>query len=194
MKKKYLDETYLRSVDQYQIKEIETPEEYIVFKHFLNVKQRYIESHTRRNICLQDNGYYMIEYLPKRKNYAVRSFIDKDKKVLRNYIDIVNKSGREEDTGRLYYEDMYLDIVEDIIDGKPRIQVRDFTDLEQAQIDGKVSQEEANRVYIQTLNIIDELEAGNNKYVNLDPKKCLENIFDNVKIINIDRKEEEPNR
>ena len=43
-------------------------------------------------------------------------------------------------------------------------------------------------------NIIDELEAGNNKYVNLDPKKCLENIFDNVKIINIDRKEEEPNR
>lgn len=34
MKKKYLDETYLRDVDQYRIKEIETPDEYVVFKHF----------------------------------------------------------------------------------------------------------------------------------------------------------------
>ena len=57
MIRKYLDETYLRDVEEYQIEKVETPEEYIVFKHFLKVRKRYEESHTRKNRCLQDNGY-----------------------------------------------------------------------------------------------------------------------------------------
>lgn len=134
----------------------------------------------------------MIEYLPKNRTYTVRTFLDKEKNILRNYIDIVARSGREEGTGRLYYEDMYLDIVEDFINGKPRIQVRDFTDLEQAQIDGEIPQSEANRAYIELFNVIDEMDSGNNKYLNLDPKKCLDSIFENARII--DRLEDEQNR
>ena len=192
MKKKYLDETYLRDVDQYRIKEIETPDEYVVFKHFLKFRNKYIETHTGEYRCLQDDGYYMIEYLPKNRTYTVRTFLDKEKNILRNYIDIVARSGREEGTGRLYYEDMYLDVVEDFINGKPRIQVRDFTDLEQAQIDGEIPQSEANRAYIELFNVIDEMDSGNNKYLNLDPKKCLDSIFENARII--DRLEDEQNR
>lgn len=183
MIRKYLDETYLRDVEEYQIEKVETPEEYIVFKHFLKVRKRYEESHTRKNRCLQDNGYYMIEYLPKGENYTVRSFIDKDKKVLRNYIDLVEKSGIEEETGKLYYDDMYIDIVEDIIEGQPRIQVRDFTDLEKAQIEGKITQEEVNRVYLQMLNLIDDLESGKIKYVKIDPKNGLEELFNKANIV-----------
>ena len=41
MKRKYLDETFLRDVEEYQIEKIETPEEYIVFKYFLKVKEKY---------------------------------------------------------------------------------------------------------------------------------------------------------
>ena len=183
MKRKYLDETFLRDVEEYQIEKIETPEEYIVFKHFLKVKEKYEESHTGKNRCLRDNGYYMIEYLPKGKNYTVRSFIDKNKKVLRNYIDLVEKSGIEEETGKLYYDDMYIDIVEDIIEGQPRIQVRDFTDLEKAQIEGKITQEEVNRVYLQMLNLIDDLESGKIKYVKIDPKNGLEELFNKANIV-----------
>ena len=190
MKRKYLDETFLRDVEEYQIEKIETPEEYIVFKHFLKVKERYEESHTGKNRCLRDNGYYMIEYLPKGKNYTVRSFIDKDKKVLRNYIDLVEKSGIEEETGRLYYDDMYIDIVEDIIEGQPRIQVRDFTDIEKAQMEGKITQEEVNKVYLQMLNMIDDLEAGKIKYVKMNPKQTLEKVFNNTHLI-IRRKQAE---
>lgn len=190
MKRKYLDETFLRDVEEYQIEKIETPEEYIVFKHFLKVKEKYEESHTGKNRCLRDNGYYMIEYLPKGKNYTVRSFIDKDKKVLRNYIDLVEKSGIEEETGKLYYDDMYIDIVEDIIEGKPRIQVRDFTDIEKAQMEGKITQEEVNKVYLQMLNMIDDLEAGKIKYVKMNPKQTLEKVFNNTHLI-IRRKQAE---
>ena len=190
MKRKYLDETFLRDVEEYQIEKIETPEEYIVFKHFLKVKEKYEESHTGKNRCLRDNGYYMIEYLPKVKNYTVRSFIDKDKKVLRNYIDLVEKSGIEEETGKLYYDDMYIDIVEDIIEGKPRIQVRDFTDIEKAQMEGKITQEEVNKVYLQMLNMIDDLEAGKIKYVKMNPKQTLEKVFNNTHLI-IRRKQAE---
>ena len=190
MKRKYLDETFLRDVEEYQIEKIETPEEYIVFKHFLKVKEKYEESHTGKNRCLRDNGYYMIEYLPKGKNYTVRSFIDKNKKVLRNYIDLVEKSGIEEETGKLYYDDMYIDIVEDIIEGKPRIQVRDFTDIEKAQMEGKITQEEVNKVYLQMLNMIDDLEAGKIKYVKMNPKQTLEKVFNNTHLI-IRRKQAE---
>ena len=190
MVRKYLDETFLRDVEEYKIEKVETPEEYIVFKHFLKVKRRYEESHTGKNRCLQDNGYYMIEYLPKGKNYTVRSFIDKNKKVLRNYIDVVEKSGIEEETGKLYYDDMYIDIVEDIIEGKPRIQVRDFTDIEKAQMEGKITQEEVNKVYLQMLNMIDDLEAGKIKYVKMNPKQTLEKVFNNTHLI-IRRKQAE---
>lgn len=183
MKVKYLDETYLRDVEEYKIEKVETPEEYIVFKQFLKVKKKYTESHTGKNICLQDDGYYMIEYLPKGKSYTVRSFIDKDKKLLRNYIDLVKKSGIDEKTGKLYYEDMYIDIVEDIVEGKQRIQVRDFTDLEEAQMKGEITQEEVNWVYLQMLSIIEDLEAGNVKYVKLNPKKKLQEIFKNANIV-----------
>ena len=182
MIRKYLDETYLRDVEEYQIEKVETPEEYIVFKHFLKLRKRYEESHTRKNRCLQDNGYYMIEYLPKVKNYTVRSFIDKDKKVLRNYIDLVEKSGIEEETGKLYYDDMYIDIVEDIIEGKPRIQVRDFTDIEKAQMEGKITQEEVNSE-IARLNLIDDIEERKIKYLRINPKKRLEEIFNKTNII-----------
>ena len=191
MIRKYLDETYLRDVEEYQIEKVETPEEYIVFKHFLKVRKRYEESHTRKNRCLQDNGYYMIEYLPKVKNYTVRSFIDKDKKVLRNYIDLVEKSGIEEETGKLYYDDMYIDIVEDIIEGKPRIQVRDFTDIEKAQMDGKITQEEVNSAYLQMLNLIDDIEERKIKYLRINPKKRLEEIFNKTNIITRYKKVEE---
>lgn len=191
MIRKYLDETYLRDVEEYQIEKVETPEEYIVFKHFLKVRKRYEESHTRKNRCLRDNGYYMIEYLPKVKNYTVRSFIDKDKKVLRNYIDLVEKSGIEEETGKLYYDDMYIDIVEDIIEGKPRIQVRDFTDIEKAQMDGKITQEEVNSAYLQMLNLIDDIEERKIKYLRINPKKRLEEIFNKTNIITRYKKVEE---
>lgn len=191
MIRKYLDETYLRDVEEYQIEKVETPEEYIVFKHFLKVRKRYEESHTRKNRCLRDNGYYMIEYLPKGKNYTVRSFIDKDKKVLRNYIDLVEKSGIEEETGKLYYDDMYIDIVEDIIEGKPRIQVRDFTDIEKAQMDGKITQEEVNSAYLQMLNLIDDIEERKIKYLRINPKKRLEEIFNKTNIITRYKKVEE---
>ena len=191
MIRKYLDETFLRDVEEYQIEKVETPEEYIVFKHFLKVRKRYEESHTRKNRCLQDNGYYMIEYLPKGENYTVRSFIDKDKKVLRNYIDLVEKSGIEEETGKLYYDDMYIDIVEDIIEGKPRIQVRDFTDIEKAQMDGKITQEEVNSAYLQMLNLIDDIEERKIKYLRINPKKRLEEIFNKTNIITRYKKVEE---
>lgn len=191
MIRKYLDETYLRDVEEYQIEKVETPEEYIVFKHFLKVRKRYEESHTRKNRCLRDNGYYMIEYLPKGKNYTVRSFIDKNKKVLRNYIDLVEKSGIEEETGKLYYDDMYIDIVEDIIEGKPRIQVRDFTDIEKAQMEGKITQEEVNSAYLQMLNLIDDIEERKIKYLRINPKKRLEEIFNKTNIITRYKKVEE---
>lgn len=191
MIRKYLDETYLRDVEEYQIEKVETPEEYIVFKHFLKVKEKYEESHTGKNRCLRDNGYYMIEYLPKGKNYTVRSFIDKNKKVLRNYIDLVEKSGIEEETGKLYYDDMYIDIVEDIIEGKPRIQVRDFTDIEKAQMEGKITQEEVNSAYLQMLNLIDDIEERKIKYLRINPKKRLEEIFNKTNIITRYKKVEE---
>ena len=177
MKVKYLDETYLRDVTKYAIKTFENEEEYVVFKHIIEVKKKYIETHTRRNRCLQDNGYFMIEYLPKYKNYIVRAFLDDKKEVLRYYIDIVGNVGIEKDSGRLYYEDLYLDVVDDFLETGERIHLRDFTDLVQAQMDGKITKEQENKICLEVLKLIDEINNNSNKYMNINHKELVESIL-----------------
>ncbi len=179
MKVKYLDETYLRDVEKYAMKTFENEEEYIVVKYIIEVRKKYIESHTRRNRCLQDNGYFMIEYLPKCKNYIVRVFLNNQKEVLRYYIDIVGNVGIEKQTGRLYYEDLYLDVVDDFLDTGERIHIRDFTDLIQAQMDGKITKKQENKICLEALKLINQIDNKSNKYMNINHKKIIEEVLKN---------------
>lgn len=194
MKVKYLDETYLRDVKKYAIKTFENEEEYIVIKHIIEVRKKYIESHTRHNRCLQDNGYFMIEYLPKYKNYVVRVFLNDKKEVLRYYIDIVGNVGIEKESGRLYYEDLYLDVVDDFLDTGERIHVRDFTDLVQAQMDGKITKKQENKIYLETLKLISEIDNKDNKYMNINHKKIIEEVLKNRKFDEIVDRDELPKK
>ena len=170
MKVKYLDETYLRDVTKYAIKTFENEEEYVVFKHIIEVKKKYIETHTRRNRCLQDNGYFMIEYLTKYKNYIVRAFLDDKKEVLRYYIDIVGNVGIEKDSGRLYYEDLYLDVV---VRPDGEIILLDEKELKEALKRFEITKEEYEMAYEEAAKLMmllkgkkENLKTFTNKYLN----------------------------
>ena len=74
MKRKIISGTYLRDVDEYQIKiYLDNPDYYISVKKLINVREKFI---IINNLCVMDNGYYVVEVVPKHENYALRIFFD----------------------------------------------------------------------------------------------------------------------
>ena len=94
--KKYITETYLKGVDDYDINIIKQEDCYTCVKHIKNIDEQYISTHTGKDICLLDNSYYVVEYVPIYKKYVVRVFMNENKEVLQYYIDATKKNGIED--------------------------------------------------------------------------------------------------
>ena len=79
MKKKLLSNTYLNEAEKYQIKFfLDEEDKYVVIKKLIKLSKPFI---IKNNVTAMDNGYYVIEIVPKNKNYALRIFLN-DKKEL----------------------------------------------------------------------------------------------------------------
>ena len=89
---------------------------YTVIKKVNSIDKPYISTHTGKDICLLKEGYYMVEYLPKSGNYEVRVFLNEKKEAVSYYIDVIDDIDIEYGKG-LYYDDLYLDITIDKING-----------------------------------------------------------------------------
>ena len=77
MKKKLLSNTYLNEAEKYQIKFfLDEEDKYVVIKKLIKLSKPFI---IKNNVTAMDNGYYVIEIVPKNKNYALRIFLN-DKK------------------------------------------------------------------------------------------------------------------
>ena len=136
MKRKYITNTYLRDIEKYQIKLFLDEEDYYIsVKKLISVRKKFI---IEDDICVMDNGFYIFEVVPKNKNYAMRLFLDKDKKELEYYFDICKNNGLDEKTHVPFYDDLYLDIT--YMDG--RIKILDEDELINAHNSGDVSDEE----------------------------------------------------
>ena len=78
--------------------------------------------------CLIDNGYYIVEVIPKNENYAMRVFFNEKKERLMYYFDITLGNGLDLDTLIPYYNDLYLDII--VVNKK--IKILDENELQEA--------------------------------------------------------------
>ena len=79
MKKKLLSNTYLNEAEKYQIKFfLDEEDKYVVIKKLIKLSKPFI---IKNNVTAMDNGYYVIEIVPKNKNYALRIFLN-DKYIL----------------------------------------------------------------------------------------------------------------
>ena len=91
MKKKIISNTYLRDIEKYQMKfYLDEDAYYVCVKKLIDVREKFI---IHNGLCVMDNGYYVFEVVPKNDNYAMRLFLDSDKKPLEYYFDITKNNG-----------------------------------------------------------------------------------------------------
>ncbi len=169
MRKKLLSKTYLRDVSEYILTLNFTNKDYYLSKKKIIKTTPFILSNGLKVI---DNGYYILEILPKTENYAIRVYFDNNKNILEYYIDITNGCGIEEESKIPYYDDLYLDIT--ITNGQ--IKVLDQDELENAFSNKLIDINTYNKAIKTKDKLLEEIKNNCNKYLIMDMKKLLDEI------------------
>lgn len=166
MRKKLVSNTYLRDVLDYKLTiYCDIDDMYVAAKEIKHVNSKFFI----RNRTIIDDGYYILEILPKNENYSMRVFLNEKREVLEYYFDISLKNGLDETTKIPYYDDLYLDVT--IFDGV--VSVLDEDELEEAFKENKISKYDYDMAYKSLNKLLKEIENKTNKYINLDFNKFL---------------------
>lgn len=169
MKRKLISKTYLRDVNKYILKIYFNREDcYICVKKIIDVKEPFILDSGR---CLIDNGYYIVEVIPKHENYTMRVFINDKKEILEYYFDISLENGLDEESNIPYYDDLYLDIT---INKEGKIKILDEDELLDALNKNEITKEEFNLANKTKDLLLDSIQNKNNKYINLKLEEYLD--------------------
>lgn len=167
MKRKIITKTYLRDVPKYQIKLYLDEEDcYISVKKLIKVDKKFI---IRDNICVMDDNYYVVEVVPKNENYAMRLFLDNNKKSLEYYFDICKNNGLDETTLIPFYDDLYLDIT--VLNDE--INILDEDELEEALQQKDITIEDYQLTMQIKEKLLKEIKNKSNKFINKDYSKYL---------------------
>ena len=170
MKRKIISNTYLRDVDQYQIKLfLDNDNYYISVKKLIKVREKFI---IKDNLCVMDDGYYIFEVVPKSENYAMRLFLDDQKRPLEYYFDITKNNRLDEIIKVPCFDDLYLDIT--YLNNE--INILDEDELINAYNTGDITKQDYDLVYKVKEKLLNELNSKTNSAMNIDYMKYLENF------------------
>lgn len=166
MKRKIITKTYLRDVSKHEIKLfLDEDDYYICVKKLIKVDIPFIIAN---NLTVMDDNYYIFEVIPKFENYAMRLFLDENKKPLEYYFDICKNNGLTDDLVP-YYDDLYLDIT--YLDGK--INILDKDELDEALSINDITNEDYELVMNVKEKLLEEIKNKTNKLMNIDYNKYL---------------------
>ena len=166
MRKKQISKTYLRGVSSYDFNLFVRSDWdfYVSVKHIHDIDNPFILEMDGKMVCLIDKGYYLVEFVPKNANYAVRVYVNKDKEILEYYFDISLENGIDPESRIPFYSDLYLDVT--YYNGK--ISLLDETELKDALKNNLINKSEFDLAYKVAQDLIKELKDGRNKFVNMD--------------------------
>ena len=161
MRKKLLSKTYLRDVTEYTIKIDYSNDDYwYSVKKFIDTKPFILSN----GLKVIDNGYYMLELLPKNENYSMRVYFDDKKEILEYYFDITLGNGVDEETKIPYYDDAFIDIT---ITGTD-VEVLDEDELDEALRNKVITFDEYVKVKDVANKLYNAIISNTNKYINLN--------------------------
>lgn len=170
MKTKIISKTYLRDIEKYELKVyLDLDDYYISVKKLIQCREKYVIDN---DITVMDDGYYVFEVIPKSKDYAMRLFLDKDKKPLEYYFDICRNARLDPKYNIPMYDDLYLDVTS--LFGK--INVLDEDELLEAYKEGEFTKTELNGIYATKDRLIKEIKDGTNPCMQIDYLKYLDNM------------------
>jgi len=95
------------------------------------------------NLCLYDNGYSELCYIPDGENWALFAIYDSNGEIVEWYIDITRKNAAD-DEGNPYCDDLYLDVAL-LPDGS--VLVLDEDELKSALDRGDISRQDYDMAY-----------------------------------------------
>ncbi len=166
MKRKYLSKTYLRDVENYTIKFYFEKDFCVCVKTFLKVKTPFISRH---GYHLIDNNYKMVEVMPWNQNFLMRVYLNDKNEIQERYFDVTKQNAIDSETNLPFYDDLYLDVVEE----KKDILIYDEEELKNALQNGDITKDDYN-LAVKTKNmLVKAIKNKTNKYVNLDINKYL---------------------
>lgn len=163
MRKRLVTQKYLRDLIKYNLKVFVSDEKdyYVAVKELINIEAPFILSN---GLLLMDNGYFIVEVIPKYENYAMRVFFNEKKELVEHYFDISLGNGMDEETKLPYYNDAFLDVT--ITNGK--IEMCDEDELDNAFSQGEITEKTYDFVKKIAEKLVKEINANTNKYVNMD--------------------------
>ena len=167
MRKKLISKTYLRDVDSYKLEIYYDNEDYYLsVKEINSIKEPFI---VLNGLCLINNGYYIVEVLPKKENYTMRVFFNENRERLEYYFDISLQNGLDEESKIPYYDDLYTDITVK----KDKIEVLDEDELKEALEEQRISRDEYDLANKTRDKLLQSIRNKDNKYMNLNLENYL---------------------
>lgn len=168
MKKKLISTTYLKEAEKYQMKlYLDEEDYYISVKKLIHITDKFI---IRHGIIAMDDGYYIVEIIPKTGHHALRIFLDENKNIIEYYFDIIKESGIDEATKIPYFLDLYLDVT---VLSSGETHVIDEDEFEMAYETGDITKEEYDLVLKEKDKLLTEIKNNSNKLMNIDYHKYI---------------------
>ncbi len=169
MRKKYIEETYMRDVTESVIKTEFNQDinSFICLKYIVKLNKKIESFCNGKKYVGLDNGYTILEYLPKDKKYNCRVFFDNFNRPLLYYFDINNGNG--EVNNKHWYDDLYLDVIlatPYITDGFNHISLDDELELKKSFKEGTINEKTFYQAYETSEELMNDLRNGNCIIVN----------------------------
>lgn len=125
---------------------------YASLVHIQEVNRPYIVGEKGSEICIADNGYSELNFLPDNDNWYLTAIYDNHNRIIEWYFDVTRKNAVDEN-GDPYCDDLYLDAAL-MPDG--RILIFDEDELANALKDGMVSRQDFDMAHGVIKRLIDE--------------------------------------
>lgn len=117
---------------------------------------RKLKTHYNPSICLCDDGYKGIIFLPDHETWCVTAIYDRNNEIVEWYFDITKTNGVDE-RGIPYFEDLYLDV---IVAPDFSVYLIDEDELKEAVEEKKITQEEYNLAYDTYERLVKEMVSN----------------------------------
>lgn len=145
MKRKYLDGSNWAWLAERSYKWMRVDGEwkgYISLVKMGSVKRK-LKAHYNPEVCLCDDGYKGIIFLPDNETWCVTAVYNRDNEIVEWYFDMTKENGVDE-ANTPYFEDLYLDV---IVATDFSVYLIDEDELQEALDKGVITKEDYELAY-----------------------------------------------
>ena len=168
MKKKYVKEVFMREVESglFYVEECPDIDGIVGIKYIQRMNEPVKTLCNGREYVWLDNGYSILEFVPRGRGYNCRIFFDAENVPLLYYFDVNDGVGVDE--RGVWYNDLYLDVVCEmpkITRGCMQVRLDDRQDFEDAYQAGLFDEKTYARGFDTAKQIMGEISCGANDCV-----------------------------